>query len=117
RHEHKLKTGHLRGNRFTIRVRAAGISAPDARARLDALARPPGLPNFYGDQRFGKDNADKGRAVLRGERVTADGRMRRFFVSAWQSELFNRYLERRRAAGEYARVLSGDLLKKTSGGL
>jgi len=125
RHENKLKTGHLRGNRFLLRIRGVDGPAADACARAAAvlarLARPPGLPNWYGEQRFGArgDNADRGRAILRGERVPArDGRERRLLVSALQSELFNRYLEARLADGFYDRVIPGDLLRKVeTGGL
>ena len=56
RHGHKLRTGHVRANRFTLRVRG---TVPDAAARaraiLGALAEPPGAPNWYGEQRFGRD--------------------------------------------------------------
>ena len=46
--------------------------APDATARaqaiLDVLAKPPGAPNWYGEQRFGRDgdNAARGRAIVLG---------------------------------------------------
>jgi tRNA pseudouridine13 synthase len=57
RHTNKLRVGHLRGNRFTVRIRDTGrikdldaLSA--AQAILDVLARY-GVPNYYGEQRFG----------------------------------------------------------------
>ncbi|HZV00198.1 MAG TPA: tRNA pseudouridine(13) synthase TruD [Planctomycetota bacterium] len=53
RHKNKLKLGHLRGNRFTLRLRG---TRPDddvrARAILERLARV-GAPNYFGLQRFG----------------------------------------------------------------
>ncbi len=53
RHTNKLKVGHLRGNRFTIRVRDVVPDAlPAAQAILDVLARR-GVPNYFGAQRFG----------------------------------------------------------------
>jgi tRNA pseudouridine13 synthase len=61
--------GHLRGNRFVIKVRQAEPDPlPRARAILDVLARR-GVPNYFGEQRFGRrgDNAAVGRAVLRGD--------------------------------------------------
>jgi tRNA pseudouridine13 synthase len=67
RHRNKLKIGHLRGNRFTIRVRGVDESAlPASRAILDVLVRR-GVPNYYGAQRFGRrgDSALLGRAVVR----------------------------------------------------
>src|SRR5688572_28139314 len=98
RHPHKLKTGHLSGNRFVLTIRGVEAGA-EARARaiLDRLAKPPGAPAFYGEQRFGArgDNASRGRALVRGEKPMPpprDGRERRLLVSAFQSELFNRWL-------------------------
>jgi tRNA pseudouridine13 synthase len=67
RHKNKLKLGHLKGNRFTIRLR--GVSADDearARATLEGLART-GAPNYFGMQRFGiRRNTHKlGAALVR----------------------------------------------------
>lgn len=67
RHRNKLKIGHLRGNRFAIRIRGVEKSAlPLCRAVLDVLARR-GVPNCYGPQRFGQrgDSALLGRAIVR----------------------------------------------------
>jgi tRNA pseudouridine13 synthase len=66
RHRNKLKIGHLRGNRFTIRVRGVEEPAVHAsRAILDVLVRR-GVPNRYGVQRFGQrgDSALLGKAVV-----------------------------------------------------
>lgn len=121
RHGNKLRTGHLRGNRFTIVVRGLGCPADEAAARaaavLAALAEAPGSPNWYGEQRFGAagDNAAVGRALLDGGGGRCGAREKRLMVSAYQSELFNRYLARRIEAGEYRRVLDGDILAKESG--
>lgn len=119
RHNHKLRTGHVRANRFTLRVRGC---VPDAAERateiLARLAQPPGAPNWYGEQRFGKygDNAERGRALLRGE-SRSDRRMDRFLISALQSELFNAWLTARMTDGLYTRVLAGDVLHKVGGGM
>jgi tRNA pseudouridine13 synthase len=102
-----------------LRVRGcAPDAAPRARAILDRLAQAPGAPNWYGEQRFGKygDNAERGRALLRGE-GKSDRRMDRFFISALQSELFNAWRVARMTDGLYARVLAGDVLHKLGGGM
>lgn len=121
RHANKLRTGHLRGNRFRIRVRGA---RPDAAAiARDVLARlceQPGAPNWFGEQRFGKygDNAQLGRALVTGERpLGRDRRIDRLLVSALQSELFNKWLIARLADGLYRTALAGDLLHKRNGGM
>jgi tRNA pseudouridine13 synthase len=65
-HRNKLKIGHLRGNRFTIRVRGVDASAiPASQTILDVLVQR-GVPNRYGPQRFGLrgNSAQLGRAVV-----------------------------------------------------
>jgi len=120
RHAHKLRTGHVRANRFVLRVRGV---VPDAVARAQAimgvLARPPGAPNFYGEQRFGRegDNAARGREMLAGGKPPRDRKLARLLVSALQSELFNAWLTARMTDGLYARVLAGDVLRKLGGGM
>lgn len=53
RHGNKLKLGHLRANRFTLRIREVDPDATrKARAILDVLEQR-GLPNYFGWQRFG----------------------------------------------------------------
>jgi tRNA pseudouridine13 synthase len=69
RHGNKLRLGHLRGNRFTIRVRDVEPDAAErATAVLDVLTSQ-GSPNWFGAQRFGMrgDNDVVGRALVRGD--------------------------------------------------
>jgi tRNA pseudouridine13 synthase len=124
RHEHKLKTGHLRGNHFQLRVRGLAVDADLAASRAEAilgrLAQAPGTPNWYGEQRFGSfgDNAARGRALLGGGSGARGGnpREKRLLLSAYQSELFNRYLSRRIRDGLYRTVIPGDILRKVETG-
>ncbi|MGE5181819.1 MAG: tRNA pseudouridine(13) synthase TruD [Acidobacteriota bacterium] len=120
RHAHKLRTGHLRANRFRLRVRGVTReAAARATAIFARLAVPPGAPNWYGEQRFGRDgdNAARGRAIVLGEeRAPRDRRLARLLVSALQSELFNAWLTTRLADGLYAKVVAGDLLHKKPAG-
>jgi tRNA pseudouridine13 synthase len=122
RHGNKLRTGHLRGNRFELVVTlSAGEGAlVELRARLEALAAR-GVPNRFGEQRFGAagDNAAAGLAILRGERRERDHRLRKLLLSAAQSAVFNHALELRAAEGDGLRtVRPGDVLQKVaSGGL
>ncbi|MDR0965458.1 MAG: tRNA pseudouridine(13) synthase TruD [Myxococcales bacterium] len=125
-HSNKLKTGHLRGNRFRIRLREVH---PDALERAQAIAAAlakSGLPNAFGPQRFGRDgqNARLGRGLVLGEnrpeliRVRRDRFLRRLCVSAFQSLLFNRVLTERIAEGLFDQAIEGDLMKKLdTGGL
>jgi tRNA pseudouridine13 synthase len=121
RHNNKLKTGHLHGNRFRIRVsnidRAEGDRIVSAFDRIKA----EGVPNAFGAQRFGRagDNADRARAWLTGkEPPPRDPRQLRFLFSALQSAVFNEVLARRVQDGTWATVVAGDLVKRRdSGGL
>lgn len=120
RHKNKLKTGHLRGNRFEIRVREVPDPA-SARERFERVLAK-GLPNLFGAQRFGRanENAALGKKLLLDERLPRrpDRFHRKLYLSAYQSLLFNRLLEARIASGRFDRVLEGDVLRKSdSGGL
>jgi tRNA pseudouridine13 synthase len=121
RHGNKLRIGHLRGNRFEVVVTDLDDET-EARSLGERLAERArlGLPNRYGDQRFGMhaDNARRGIAVLRGEQRERDHRRRRLLLSAVQSAVFNQVLAVREEEGLLRRVLTGDILQKTdSGGL
>jgi len=119
RHANKLKTGHLRGNRFDIIVR--DVDGDALASILAAMERfgTEGVPNAFGVQRFGKegDNATRARAWLTGkERAPNDPRLRRFHFSALQSAVFNAVLEARVADGTWRQPVLGDLLKKEDTG-
>jgi tRNA pseudouridine13 synthase len=119
RHGNKLRTGHLRGNRFEVVLTEVGEEGALIGERLLALGRD-GLPNTYGAQRFGAagDNVRAGLELLRGQRRERDFRRRKLLLSAVQSEVFNRALARRAASGGLLTVRAGDVLQKTgSGGL
>ena len=120
-HPHKMKPGHLAGNRFAINVR--GVPADRAGEVTGALERvaQEGVPNAFGAQRFGSrgDNAERALAWLRGEAsAPRDPRLLRLLWSSLQSAVFNAVLDRRVADGTWVKALEGDLLKlRSSGGL
>lgn len=69
RHTNKIRLGHLRANRFAVRIRDVRASdLPKAQAVLDVLIRR-GVPNYFGPQRFGMrgDTGQLGRALLAGD--------------------------------------------------
>ena len=119
RHGNKLRVGHLRGNRFRVRIRDA--ARPEAAAPVLERLVAEGLPNAFGEQRFGRgDTALRGRALVLGERLPnrPSAFERKLYVSAYQALLFNRMLEARLGAGTLRRALAGDLMRKAeSGGL
>ncbi len=118
RHGNKLRTGHLRGNRFSLVLR--DVPSGEEGALVDALTRvgAEGLPNRFGRQRFGRhgDNAARALAWVTGqEPPPRDAKVRRLLFSALQSELFHAVLDARVADGTWRRLLPGDLVG-TSGG-
>ena len=70
RHDNKLKIGHLRGNRFVLRIRKMDVPIGEAlwraQAVMDVLVRS-GVPNYFGPQRFGyrQDSHLLGEAAVR----------------------------------------------------
>ncbi len=127
-HTNKLRNGHLRGNRFTLRIRDV---AADAETRTAAIAErllARGVPNGYGRQRFGNrgNNHEMGLLLLRNDRAALrthgihhlSYKMRQFLVSAVQSALFNALLAVRIKRGLLDDVLPGDVARKEdTGGL
>lgn len=101
KHGNKLRMGHLRGNRFVVTLRGANADdLPRAQSNLAELAQR-GVPNYFGEQRFGKRGANlqKGLEILAGDAQRYAARMpRRVFglvLSAVQSEVFNRVVHAR----------------------
>ncbi|MEZ4332706.1 MAG: tRNA pseudouridine(13) synthase TruD [Myxococcota bacterium] len=120
-HAHKLRTGHLRANRFDLALRSQTVVTAETLAaltlRAESLVRR-GMPNRFGEQRFGRsgDNAESARALLSGRLRPRDRRHARFLLSALQAEVFNAVLDERIAG--YDDVLIGDLARvEESGGL
>ncbi|CAM3161807.1 tRNA pseudouridine(13) synthase TruD [Deinococcus deserti] len=113
RHGNKLGLGHLRGNRFVVRVRGPVGRAAEAQATLQELTER-GVPNYFGPQRFGVGglNAEEGLRVLRGESRLKDPRVRRFLTTSVQSMIFNAFLSLRLERGVFATLLLGDMAKK-----
>ena len=180
-HANKLRLGHLKANRFAIRLR--DVNATDV-VKLQPVLKTiqeRGLPNYFGEQRFGRrgDNHLLGAAIIRSDpkglldqllgkpmptredpqttgarkafdrndpklamklwprksgmerRVLAryiktgkpgaavkaiDERLRRLWVSAVQSHMFNQVLARRVTDGTFDKVLPGDLAYKHENG-
>ena len=119
-HRNKLGLGHLRGNRFSLRVREPCDDwQPIAEDVLTHLRRV-GVPNYFGPQRFGSFNTNvaDGLRLIMGEKMRIDRRMQRFYKSALQSHLFNWLLKMRMERGVYDAVLEGDRAQRhDSGGM
>ena len=139
RHENKLRTGHLIGNRFDITVRdvnSAHIVYVNQKLKEVSVN---GLPNLFGPQRFGNDgmnprvgllllqaNWEKCVNVLRtsNARFTVQWKdeppeklckkipksMHKLYLNAFQSKLFNDVLRIRQEQDSLNTCLLGDLV-------
>jgi tRNA pseudouridine13 synthase len=104
----KIKRGALRGNRFVITVRGIEGDRAVAEARLAAIV-DHGVPNYFGEQRFGREagNIGQARAMFAGRRV--DRAKRSMLLSAARSHLFNAVLAERVANGHWAAPIDGEV--------
>ena len=131
RHATKLRMGHLRGNRFVIRIKAAAETKDSAFApalleraqEVLSILKQRGIPNFFGEQRFGNagTNAAMGKLLVQGDtkgfasamaaagqaRQAHDRKLRNLIVNAFQSQLFNRVVAAR--LPNLGTLLPGDL--------
>ena len=117
----KIKTGHLRGNRFIIKLR--DVDAPDVEKIAHAVRqlRLRGFPNLFGTQRFGNNGSNLWMGL---DMLAGQGRQRRvspfkrrMAISAVQSAVFNMYCRERDANAGLDRIILGDVLTKNRGGL
>jgi tRNA pseudouridine13 synthase len=115
RHANKLRTGHLRGNRFVLGIFGSGEGGLErARALLERLTER-GFLNAFGAQRFGRDgeNLKTALAWLRGEATLPRSRERflsKLYASAVQAEAFNRYAIARTRLG-LDRLIQGEVVR------
>ena len=118
RHKNKLGIGHLKGNRFKLRVRETEPGAVQKAKVILEYLKKLGVPNYFGPQRFGRfgTNAVDGYKLIQGEKVPGGHRLKRFFVSALQSLVFNRLLAKRIELGLFDDVVLGDWAKKVDTG-
>lgn len=108
RHSRKLKRGALRGNRFVLVLREVEGDRAGAEARLAAIAAR-GVPNYFGEQRFGLGggNVAQARAMFGGRRVDRDKRS--ILLSAARSHIFNGVLAERVAGGTWDAPMDGEI--------
>jgi tRNA pseudouridine13 synthase len=96
RHDRKLRRGGHRGNRFELVLRNVAGDIAAFEERLTTI-RTEGVPNYFGEQRFGRD----GRNMDNARQWIADGMPRRqrqqvsMLLSSVRSWLFNEVLAAR----------------------
>ena len=124
-HNRKLPRGALAGNRFVIVLRDVQGDRAAIEARLVNI-RDHGLPNYFGEQRFGRDgdNVEAARRMFQdanparqpaahGAGFSKKPRVKReqrsIYLSAARSELFNAVLAARVDAGNWSTGIDGEV--------
>ena len=117
----KLRRGEHLGNRFQIRLRNV---QGDRDAAEGVLAKvPAGVPNYFGEQRFGHNggNLDLVNRIVADEEAGKRRRIPRnqkaFAMSAARSWLFNQVLAARVEQGNWLQVIAGEPEEAGSGPL
>lgn len=107
-HAKKLPRGALAGNRFVLTLREVEGGCDAIEQRLQAIAAR-GVPNYFGEQRFGRDgdNVANALAMFAGRRVRRE--QRTMLLSAARSELFNRVLAARVVRDDWDAGLDGEV--------
>ena len=113
RHHRKLRQGQLLANQFTIVVRNCQfVDRTAVDQRLTQLANQ-GVPNYFGPQRFGRNNGNldllSGADALR--RLNRESRS--FALSALRGALFNGYLALRVERADWHSILPGEVAVST----
>lgn len=96
-HNNKIRVGHLKGNRFFIRLKKVNPTSAVKIHEALKMIKQYGMPNYFGFQRFGIDgeNYKKGEAILSGSLKERNKKLAQFYVNSYQSYLFNGWLARR----------------------
>ena len=108
RHNKKLRRGAHQANRFRIVLRGERIAehVPALEQRVQAI-REQGLPNYFGEQRFGRDgnNLELANAWAAGKRLPRHKRS--IAISTIRSFLFNQELHERVTDGSWDQLQPG----------
>ena len=113
RHNRKLQRGALKGNRFCITLRDLSDSSDHTfnqlQQRCEKIASR-GVPNYFGDQRFGRacSNLEQAEKMFQRRRNRLSKHKRGLYLSAARSWLFNRILCERVARGTWDKQMDGD---------
>jgi len=108
RHNKKLRIGALSGNRFELILRQ--VSNVDDLMRRWHTISTFGVPNYFGEQRFGIDagNIEKAQSLFSGTKVK-DKKKRGIYLSAARSIIFNQMVSQRIEQQNFETLISGDV--------
>jgi len=111
RHHKKLRPGYLSGNRFVIRLHQ--LTHPQAFIERLEQINISGVPNYFGEQRFGKNgnNLQQAELLFCKKIRVSNPLLRGIYYSAARSWIFNSILSKRVAAGNWDKALPGDVVQ------
>ena len=111
RHTRKLRRGALRANTFDITLRELSGELEEIDTRVAWIARH-GVPNYFGEQRFGAEARNVGAAyrLLCERQVVRNRYLRGLYFSCARSLLFNRVLGARVTRRSWDCAISGDVM-------
>ncbi len=115
RHHQKLRRGEHASNHFVIRL--TDIDVSDELPQRLARIQQQGVPNYFGEQRFGREGNNLHLAaewLEEGKRIKSRN-LRGMVMSAARSWLFNQVLAQRVLVATWNRIIEGDL--QTEAGL
>ena len=108
RHRKKLKPGSIACNRFVIVLRNLRGDDKELARRLQCVSRC-GVPNYFGEQRFGTANLAHADGWIRQGRGPRHRETRGMWLSALRARIFNAVLSRRVAQGTWRMALPGEV--------
>lgn len=109
KHSQKLRPGMHQANRFVIRLRDIQGDAAQLAERAQLISEQ-GVPNYFGEQRFGRggNNLAQAQALLGKHARVWRERKHQFAVSALRSYLFNAVLAERIRLNNWQQQLEGE---------
>jgi len=111
RHGKKLKRGVLSGNKFTLLLRNLKGEPVDIEVALNQI-KQAGVPNYFGEQRFGHggNNLEQAERWFRTGRAPKSRNKRSMYLSAARSWLFNLVLTERINSRNWNEAVAGDVM-------
>jgi tRNA pseudouridine13 synthase len=111
RHQQKLRRGALKENRFVITLTEVQGDHQLLEQRLNSI-RETGVPNYFGEQRFGRNEANLKKAadMFAGKMKVKNRQLRSLLLSSARSLIFNEVLSKRVADGSWQQALPGDVM-------
>lgn len=107
RSNRKLRRGALEGNAFIITLRDVEGDREQAERCLQAIAAQ-GVPNYFGEQRFGHEGGNISRALAFFAGRRTPRKQQGMLISAARSQIFNAVLAQRVEAGSWNRIIDGE---------